>query len=95
MSLSSKSGNGTAVAAAGSRPAARSGALPRSRFLSNPSLQLQFVINHVMSLSLVALARSEGGAGATGSVLRGAGGEKENRGIRNLDGMVCLDILPF
>jgi len=33
-------------------------------------------------------SRSEGGAGATGSVLRGAGGEKENRGIRNLDGMV-------
>jgi len=62
VSLSSKSGNGTAVAAAGGRPAVRSGALPRSR--------------------------SEGGAGATGSVLRGAGGEKENRGIRNLDGMV-------
>jgi len=61
VSLSSKSGNGTA-AAVGSRPAVRSGALPRSR--------------------------SEGGAGATGSVLRGAGGEKENRGIRNLDGMV-------
>merc|ERR1719391_1685109 len=62
VSLSSKSGNGTAVAEAGGRPAVRSGALPRSR--------------------------SEGGAGATGSVLRGAGGEKENRGIRNLDGMV-------
>lgn len=61
VSLSSKSGNGTATAAGG-RPAVRSGALPRSR--------------------------SEGGAGATGSVLRGAGGEKENRGIRNLDGMV-------
>jgi len=61
VSLSSKSGNG-ATAAAGGRPAVRSGALPRSR--------------------------SEGGAGATGSVLRGAGGEKENRGIRNLDGMV-------
>jgi len=61
VSLSSKSGNGTA-AAVGGRPAVRSGALPRSR--------------------------SEGGAGATGSVLRGAGGEKENRGIRNLDGMV-------
>jgi len=63
VSLSSKSGNGTAGgAAAAGRPAVRSGALPRSR--------------------------SEGGAGATGSVLRGAGGEKENRGIRNLDGMV-------
>jgi len=63
VSLSSKSGNGAATAAAtGGRPAVRSGALPRSR--------------------------SEGGAGATGSVLRGAGGEKENRGIRNLDGMV-------
>ena len=37
----------------------------------------------------VLITRSEGGAGATGSVLRGAGGEKENRGIRNLDGMVC------
>ena len=32
--------------------------------------------------------RSEGGVGAAGSVLRGAGGEKENRGMRNLDGMV-------
>jgi len=59
VSLSSKSGNG---AAAGGRPAVRSGALPRSR--------------------------SEGGAGVTGSVLRGAGGEKENRGVRNMDGMV-------
>lgn len=61
VSLSSKSGNG-AGAAAGGRPAVRSGALPRSR--------------------------SEGGAGVTGSVLRGAGGEKENRGVRNMDGMV-------
>jgi len=33
-------------------------------------------------------SRSEGGVGAAGSVLRGAGGEKENRGMRNLDGMV-------
>jgi len=33
-------------------------------------------------------SRSEGGAGVTGSVLRGAGGEKENRGMRNMDGMV-------
>ena len=32
-------------------------------------------------------SRSEGGVGAAGSVLRGAGGEKENRGMRNLDGM--------
>lgn len=64
VSLSSKSGNGAgaASAAAGGRPAVRSGALPRSR--------------------------SEGGAGVTGSVLRGAGGEKENRGVRNMDGMV-------
>merc|ERR1719273_1577732 len=33
-------------------------------------------------------SRSEGGVVAAGSVLRGAGGEKENRGMRNLDGMV-------
>merc|ERR1719450_2041113 len=33
-------------------------------------------------------SRSEGGVGGTGSVLRGAGGEKENRGVRNMDGMV-------
>ena len=26
--------------------------------------------------------------GGSGSVLRGAGGEKENRGMRNMDGMV-------
>ena len=26
--------------------------------------------------------------GASSSVLRGAGGEKENRGMRNVDGMV-------
>ena len=26
--------------------------------------------------------------GASSSVLRGAGGEKENRGMRNMDGMV-------
>jgi len=32
-------------------------------------------------------SRSEGGLSGTGSVLRGAGGEKENRGIRNMDGM--------
>ena len=32
--------------------------------------------------------RSEGGMGGSGSVLRGAGGEKENRGMRNMDGMV-------
>ena len=32
--------------------------------------------------------RSEGGLGGSGSVLRGAGGEKENRGMRNMDGMV-------
>merc|ERR1712037_990206 len=62
--MGSKSGNGAGggAAAAGGRPAARSGAVPRSR--------------------------SEGGAGVTGSVLRGAGGEKENRGMRNMDGMV-------
>merc|ERR1712037_122239 len=55
--MGSKSGNGAGggAAAAGGRPAARSGAVPRSR--------------------------SEGGAGVTGSVLRGAGGEKENRGM--------------
>ena len=32
--------------------------------------------------------RSEGGLGGSGSVLRGAGGEKENRGVRNMDGLV-------
>lgn len=32
-------------------------------------------------------SRSEGGMGGSGSVLRGAGGEKENRGMRNMDGM--------
>ena len=36
------------------------------------------------------MIRSEGGAGGTGSVLRGAGGEKENRGVRNMDGMVRM-----
>ena len=34
--------------------------------------------------------------GASSSVLRGAGGEKENRGMRNMDGMVGspLSLVP-
>ena len=46
-----------------------------------------------MSFSVL---RSEGGMGAGGSVLRGAGGEKENRGMRNMDGMVGspLSLVP-
>merc|ERR1712013_719296 len=32
-------------------------------------------------------SRSEGGMGGSGSVLRRAGGEKENRGMRNMDSM--------
>ena len=55
--------------------------LPRSRFSSTSYLWL--------FPQVISITRSEGGAGVTGSVLRGAGGEKENRGMRNMDGMVC------
>ena len=58
-------------------------------------LALQFIVNHTLACFPVGhlrwsqlFTRSEGGVGAAGSVLRGAGGEKENRGMRNLDGMV-------
>ena len=94
MSLSSKSGNG---AGAGGRPAVRSGALPRSRLPGLQSFhchlaiycQLYKVTTTAVSSKVNTITRSEGGAGVSGSVLRGAGGEKENRGIRNMDGMVC------
>ena len=97
VSLSSKSGNGTTTTAIAARPAMRSGALPRSRCNdvmhkkfngSGIAIYCQPHIGVFPGRPSQLFTRSEGGVGAAGSVLRGAGGEKENRGMRNLDGMV-------